>query len=292
MTDKPTIGVLIPTYNPDKMLKRVLEPVTASALKPPVLVIDSSSRDDTVAVARSYGAQAHVIPQSEFNHGATRELGRRMIGTDIIVMMTQDVVPVGDDTIERLVAPLLDGRASVSYARQIPHDGADFLEAFPRHFNYPETSELRGWEDAKLLGAYTFFCSNSCAAWNNAALDAIGGFNRTLSLEDTIAVAKLLRMGHKIAYCADAVVKHSHHFSLREEYRRYYDVGFVRALNRELLMIGGGDEGRGAAFVSTMLRRLMQEQPSLVPYAVLNAAVKWLGYRVGWHSATPTASQV
>jgi rhamnosyltransferase len=291
VTEKPTIGVVIPTYNPGNMLKRVLEPVMASALKPTVLVVDSSSRDSTVAMAQCYGARVHVIPQSEFNHGATRDLGRHMLGTDIALMMTQDIVPVGNDMIERLVAPLVDGGAVVSYARQIPHDGADFLEAFPRYFNYPDKSELRSLEDTKTSGAYTFFCSNSCAAWSNAALDSVGGFGWTLSLEDTLAVARLLRKSYKIAYCADAVVKHSHRFGLLEEYRRYYDVGFVRAQNRDLLMIEGGDEGRGATFASAMLRRLAREQPLLIPKAVMNSAAKWLGYRVGWHSAKLSAAR-
>lgn len=290
MTRKPTIGVLVPTYNAGDVLNRVLAPLSQSTLKPSVLVIDSSSRDDTVAVARSFGAQVHVILQSEFNHGATRELGRRMLGTDITVMMTQDVVPIGEDMIERLIAPLVDGRAAISYARQVPHDGASLIEAFPRYFNYPDKSELRGLEDTKTLGAYTFFCSNSCAAWNNAALNDVGGFDRTLSLEDTIAVAKLLRRGHKIAYCADAIVKHSHRFSLRGEYKRYFEAGFVRRLNRKLLMLGNGDEGRGVALVSAMLRQLVRERPSLLPFAILNAAAKWLGYRIGWYSAKQAAS--
>lgn len=289
MTEKPTVGVLIPTYNPGNMLRRVLAPVTESALKPRVLVIDSSSRDETIAVARSFGAQVHVIPPAEFNHGATRELGRKMLATKITVMMTQDVVPVGKNMIERLIAPIVDGSAAISYARQIPHDGVSVLEAFPRYFNYPEQSELRGLEDAQTLGAYTFFCSNSCAAWNNAALDEVGGFDRTHSLEDTIAVAKLLRKGYKIAYCAESVVKHSHGHSLREEYKRYFDVGFVRRRNCELLMIGRGDEGRGVEMVSAMLRRVLQERPSLLPYAVLNTMAKWLGYRIGWYSARQAA---
>ena len=97
------------------------------------------------------------------------------------------------------------------------------------------------------------------------------------------------RKGHKIAYCADTVVKHSHQFSLLE-YKRYFDVGFVRRLNCDLLMIGRGDEGRGAAPVSAMLRQLVRERPSLLPYAVLNTAAKWLGYRVGRYSAKPAAS--
>ena len=287
MVTSPSVGVVIPTYNAGNKLARVLRPVTTSPQKLPILVIDSSSLDDTVVIARSFGAQVHVIAKSDFNHGSTRELGRRMLSTDVIVMMTQDVVPVGEGMIARLVAPLIEGKAVVSYARQIPHDGADFFESFPRWFNYPEISELRSWQDTKKFGAYTFFCSDSCAAWLNTALDEIGGFPHTGSLEDTIAVAKLLRAGHKIAYCADAVVKHSHSFSLREEFRRYYEVGVARAQQRELLMIGRGDEGRGAAFMSEMLRQLIHKQPSMVPYAILSAVVKWAGYRIGWHSAKP-----
>jgi rhamnosyltransferase len=189
------------------------------------------------------------------------------------------------------VAPIIAGNAAVSYARQIPHDGANWFEAFPRIFNYPERSELRSAEDIGKLGAYTFFCSDSCAAWSNDALAEIGGFQPTISLEDTIAVAKLLQRGHKIAYCADAVVKHSHNYSLKQEFGRHFTTGYVRRKYRELLCVGGGDEGRGATFVSNMLKQLAREKPHLIPYAVVSSAVKLIGYRAGWYwnAAFPNA---
>lgn len=60
------------------------------AVETEILVIDSSSNDGTVELAASMGVEAIVIPQSEFNHGTTREMGRKLLGTDIICMLTQD----------------------------------------------------------------------------------------------------------------------------------------------------------------------------------------------------------
>ena len=72
-------------------------------------------------------------------------------------MMTQDAYPVNNAMLERLVRPLLQGEASVSYARQIPHEGADIFEAFPRVFNYPPVSHSRDIGDLKKYGVFTFF---------------------------------------------------------------------------------------------------------------------------------------
>lgn len=286
MKNRATVGIVIPTYNGEHLLPRLLGAINSFAWQVSVLVIDSSSTDGTVNIAQAAGAKVNVIKKSEFNHGSTRDLGRMLINADIVVMMTQDVIPAGPEMLDRLVSPILAGQAAVSYARQIPHDGAGFFESFPRFFNYPNKSELRGFCDVKHYGAYTFYCSNSCAAWSNSALDEIGGFGSTLSLEDTVAVAKLLRKGYKVAYCADAVVKHSHKLTMREEYRRHFDVGFIRRAQRDLLMVGSGDEARGALYVSAMLKALLVRGPHLMPYAVLIASAKWLGYRAGWYSAS------
>ncbi|WP_457618560.1 glycosyltransferase, partial [Lutibacter sp.] len=232
MKKQLSTGVIIPTHNAQHHLKQCLLPVLASPLKPSILIIDSSSKDNTVKLAKQMGVETLVIPQKEFNHGATRELARKHLNTDIVVMMTQDAYPQSSDFLEYLIAPLLEGKAAVSYARQIPHKGADFFESFPRQFNYPEKSHIRGIKDLETYGSYTFFCSDSCAAWVNSALDEIGGFFPVLTNEDTFAVAKLLNKGHHIAYVAEAVVHHSHRYSLLEEFKRYFDTGYTRRLYR------------------------------------------------------------
>ena len=68
-------------------------------------MIDSSSSDDTVALARAHGFDVQVIPKSEFNHGGTRQFGVNVLSAvDIIVFLTQDALLASPDAIERLLA--------------------------------------------------------------------------------------------------------------------------------------------------------------------------------------------
>ena len=279
-----SIGVVIPTHRAEVHLSRLLPILAASSLQPRILVIDSSSDDNTLLVAQEYGAETLVIPRNEFNHGSTRELGRKYLNTDIVVMMTQDAYPVGEEMLEHLVLPLLSGEASVSYGRQIPHAGADIFEAFPRAFNYPAVSHIRSIADVENYGVFTFFCSDSCADYVNTALDETGGFSPILTNEDYFAVAKLLQHGYRIAYVAEAVVEHSHGYTLRQEFQRYFDTGYVRAVNPWVTAVVGSAEGRGRAFLRVFLQELAVNKPLLIPYALLNTLVKWLGYRVGFCS--------
>lgn len=279
----PSVGVAVITYQAVSHIPHCLPPVLQSPLHPRVLVVNSSSGDGTVEAALKMGSEVLVVPRHEFNHGATRELARHALGTDIVVMMTPDARPRDRNVLGNLVRPIAEGAASVAYARQVPREGAKFFEAFSRSFNYPEKSENRSVEDVKKVGPAAFFCSNVCAAWSNSALDEVGGFSPTLSLEDVIATTKLLHAGHRVAYCADSVVAHSHRYTLAEEFRRHFDTGYVRAGQRQLLFTNGGDERRGAAYATGLLSRLLLEQPWLVPYGVAHLMTKYAGYRLGFH---------
>ena len=276
-----SIGVVIPTYQAAKHLPHCLPPIIQSPLKPRILIIDSSSTDNTVAIARKYGVETLIIPQSEFNHGLTRELGRKHLQTDIVVMITQDAYATSSVMLEELIHPIATRQASIAYARQIPHKNAQFFEAFPRSFNYPMNSHIRGIQDCAEYGIYTFFCSNSCAAYLNKALDEVGGFPSVLFGEDTIVVAQLLHRHHKIAYTATAEMHHSHHYSLKQEFHRHFDIGFSRHTYRSLIEIAGKDTRRGKDYFKCLIKELCRTKPMLIPYAILQTASKFLGYRLG-----------
>lgn len=281
---KPSIGIAIITHNAAKTLPTCLPPLLSSPLHPKILVVNSSSNDGTVSIAKEMGVETMVIPRNEFNHGATRELARHKLNTEIVVMLTPDAILVDETTLGKLIQPLIDGKASISYARQIPHKNAGFFESFSRQFNYPEKNHIRGITDRKIWGVYTFFCSNSCAAYRNSALDAVGGFPYVLIGEDTFTVAKLLKHGHLIAYAADAIVHHSHSYSLKQEFLRSFDTGLSRKMHAGLIEEFGKDEKRGRRYVATLIRELFDFHPALIPYALLQCACKWFGYRLGKNS--------
>jgi len=279
-----SIGVIVITHTAKKHLRKCLPVFLESSLRPRVLVVNSSSGDGTVELAQELGAETLVVPRREFNHGATRERARRHLGTDIVVMVTPDAHATDPRFLEKLVAPILSGAADVAYARQLPHAGADVFESFPRAYNYPAQSNLRSLADVPKWGVYSFFCSNSCAAWRTSALDAVGGFIPVLTNEDYFAVARILKNGGRIAYVAEAEIHHSHRYTLRQEFSRYFDTGLVRAEQPWVNEIVGAAETRGMGFAKAFFRELLRTRPWLVPYAIVQTGCKWLGYRVGFWS--------
>lgn len=276
----PSVGVAVITHNAKKHLAHCLPPLINSPLNPRVVVVNSSSHDGTVELAQELGAETLVIPRSEFNHGATRERARQYLNTDIVVMVTPDAYALNTHMLETLIAPIAEGRASVAYGRQLPHDDAGFFGSFARHFNYGEESHVRHLDDLARYGVYTFFCSDSWAAYSNQAVESIGGFPHVLLGEDTVVTAKLLRQGHHIAYVAEAAVKHSHDYSLWQEFQRHFDTGLARADYASLLQ-GASDGQRGLLYIKTLFKQAAKQCPLLLPYAFLQVNAKWFGYRLG-----------
>lgn len=276
------MGVVLLTLNAEKYLSKSLRPLINSPLKPKVLIVDSSSTDKTVRIAEDYGAKVVVIPKTEFNHGATREKGRKILGTDIVVFQTQDAYPLDETMLSKLILPLEENKAEIAYGRQVPRDGSDIFEAFPREFNYPQQSNIRSINDIDKYGVYTFFNSHSWAAYLNSALDRCGGVEIMLTNEDYFTAAKLLKEGFKIAYVSDSIVKHSHNYSLIKEFKRYFDTGYVRSEYPWVTKLVGEAETRGGRLVKGLLEKTAKEKPWLLPYAVLSSLIKWAGYRIGY----------
>lgn len=248
------------------------------------LVVDSSSTDDTVAIAREFGAEVVIIPQREFNHGQTREFARRRLGTDVVVMLTQDAILEEPEAIEHLIAPIVTHTADVSYGRQLPKPGATLWEAFVRDYNYPAHPQLRRLGDVERYGVYTFFCSDSFAAYRQSALDAAGGFDSAFTSEEYFAVARILLNGGAIAYTPEARVYHSHRYTLLQEFRRNFDTGYVRGERRWVKQYAGRAERRGAEMTKALLRTVLRRCPHHLPYVTAQTLAKLAGYRLGYHS--------
>jgi len=278
------IGLIVPTLNAGKLWQAWLYAFEQQTLKPDtLLLIDSSSGDDTVALARAHGFAVQVIPKSAFNHGGTRQLGvTALSGMDIIVFLTQDALLASPDAIEKLAAAFNDERVGAAYGRQLPHRNAGPIAAHARLFNYPAESQLRGLEDKNRFGIKTVFISNSFAAYRRNALMLVGGFPvDTIMNEDTYVAAKMLVSGWKMAYCADAQVFHSHDYNFRDEFKRYFDIGVFHIRSAWLQQTFGGASGEGLRFVVSEMRYLMKYAPWLIPSAVLRTGLKWLGFKLG-----------
>ncbi|MEZ5447707.1 MAG: glycosyltransferase [Thiolinea sp.] len=247
------------------------------------LVIDSSSHDATAALAAAAGFDVYGIDPRHFNHGGTRQLAVQLCpDADYVVFLTQDAILEQKDSLQTLLAQFEDEAVAMAYGRHIPHQQADLLEKHARGFTYPQQPATRTRADFVHLGFRAAFYSDVYACYRVAALRSIGGFpEHVIVSEDSYVSACLLLSGWKTVYSAHSEVRHSHHFSLWQVFRRYFDVGVFHAEEAALLERIGKPDKEAGVYVRSLINYLRERRKRLLPLAALQTLSKLLGFRLG-----------
>jgi rhamnosyltransferase len=249
-----------------------------------VAVVDSSSTDGSDRVAADLGFDLERIDPRKFNHGRTRQVAVDSFcqGKQFVIFLTQDAVIEGPDSLTSLLAAFSQPKVGAAYGRQLPHRNA---RPFARHsalYLYPPAGGVRTRADAARLGIRAAYMSNSFAAYRLRALYECGGFPSSLILgEDTYLSLNMLMGGWAVSYRADALVRHSHDYTITEEARRYFDFGVFHAQLPELLREFGQPEAEGVRFLKSETRYMASNAPWCLPEVVLRNTAKYLSYRLG-----------
>jgi rhamnosyltransferase len=279
------IGLIIPTLNAGSQFIELVESIKRQDIALQYkLIIDSASDDGTVAAAQCYGFDVIKIERAEFDHGATRNMGLGVsTDIDVLVFLTQDVILASPDSLRNLISVFVDSQVGAVYGRQLPHKYAGVLAAHARLFNYRGESSCRNLDDARSCGIKAVFMSNSFAAYRRKALEEVGGFpNRIILGEDVCVAAKMILKGWKTSYCAEAMVYHSHDYTLWEEFRRYFDIGAFHCSESWILGNFGCANSEGKRFVMSELNYLWNNGfKALIPYSIFRNAAKFLAYQLG-----------
>ncbi len=281
------ISLIIPTYNASKHIRELLDLLNKQTIeRKEIIVIDSSSIDGTVNIAKSFGARVISIPRGEFDHGGTRTLAGKLAKGRILVYLTQDALPCDSYAIENIVRPFYeDAKIGAVFGRQVPYEDTNLFGKHLRYFNYPEISYIREYKDKVDYGIKTVFLSNSFAAYRRTVLEQIGWFKSGLILgEDTYAGAKILKLGYKVAYTSEARVYHSHSYTVWQEFKRYFDIGVFHRCENWILREFGKPEGEGFRYVLSEIRFLLNRKTYfLLPECILRVLMKWIGYNLGYN---------
>ncbi len=278
------ISVIIPTLNGAGSIEALLSSLKQQSVETELIIIDSTSTDETVAIAQAWEARIIQIRREDFDHGATRNYAARQASGDILVFMTQDALPVSRSVLEHLTDALKAPGVAASYARQIARDGAPPPETFVRAFNYPSEPLIKTKAMVPSLGFKTFFFSNVCSSIRKDIFNRLGGFPEGVIMdEDMLFAARAINNGYGIAYVPEAVVFHSHHYGWFRQFRRYFDIGVSFRGHSNLLCVGTmGSEGM--RFVREELRFLWKNNARFwIPYVLIELACRYAGYTAGRH---------
>lgn len=278
-------NLFIPTYNAGKLWPSVLESIASQTARfNHKVIIDSGSTDDTLAMDLVRGFEIIKIDKSKFDHGGTRQLAIKTFDdADVFVFLTQDAILADPDSIAKMILKLEENPLlGMVYGRQLPHIGAKELESHARVFNYPAHSQVRSLQDAGKYGIKTISCSNSFAAYKKLAFVDVGGFPKGLILgEDVIIAGKMLLNGWQMAYHAESAVYHSHNYSIKEEFNRYFDIGVFHSDNSWIFEKFGRAESEGLKYLKSELSYLFKNNLWVLPKSGLSIMAKWLGYKAG-----------
>lgn len=291
--EQRTVDVIIPVYKPDERFRLLLQKLQEQTFAVHKVILVNTeeelwkhycSQGDHKEFLMQLGIPLEVfhVQAEEFDHGGTRRLAVERSKAPCFVCMTQDAVPADGHLIEELVRPILEGRASAAYARQLPGEGTSVIEQYTRSFNYPAKDQVKTKEDLPRLGIKTFFCSNVCAAYARADYEALGGFEaHTIFNEDMIYGARVILSGRTVAYVSKARVIHSHNYTGLQQYRRNFDLAVSQAQHPEIFGLVRS-ESEGMRLVKETAGYLLTiHRPWLIVNLVWQSGWKYLGYRAG-----------
>ena len=276
-------SIIIPTLNAANLLSSLVASLRRQSLGPQeIIVIDSSSDDDTAAEARRLGCRLVSIPRAAFNHGSTRNQAARLATGDALVFMTQDALPATNTFLEELLKPIANGEASATYARQIAYPSARPSESFARSFNYPPGNEVRTKRDIRTQGVRTFFFSNVASAIRRDVFFEMGMFPETVIMnEDMLFCSELIERGLTVMYTAEAKVFHSHDYTISQTFQRYFDIGafFARNMEHKYAL---NTRSTGASYTRNLFLFLLQNKYFYdIPFFIMETCAKFLGFHSG-----------
>lgn len=276
------VDIICPLYNAEKYIEKL----DASIKKQKEVKINkiryilTKSKDKTEQILNNLGASYKIIEPCEFSHSLTREKEAFESEADILVFITQDIIIEDEKWLYNLVKDIEENKCVAAYSRQLCDNNS--IEKYTRELNYPKESIYKTKKDIEKLQLRTFFFSDASSAIKKDVFIKINGYdNKDLPISEDMYIAyKLIMNDYTIKYCADSEVVHSHDFTLKQQYKRYYDTGKFFKENTYLNKYKVNSSGFGMA--KYVLKRAIQEKNfKAIAKFIPNMAIRFLGMKIG-----------
>jgi rhamnosyltransferase len=124
MTDA-VVSVVVRTKDEAASIGRTLELLAGQTVadRGEVIVVDSGSRDETVAIARAAGVRVIEIPAGSFTYGGSLNTGAAAATGGLVVALSAHAFPPDERWLERMVASFDDGRVACACGFEGDPDG-------------------------------------------------------------------------------------------------------------------------------------------------------------------------
>lgn len=179
--------------------------------------VDSGSTDGTLEVIRKFNAnQANIvlISPEDYIPGKVLNMMIERSQESIIVFLNADAIPLDSEWLERLLSPILNGKADATMSRQVARKDGYFIV----DYDY-----IRAYDEINLARNPCFFSAAACA-FKRELWEQTKFYDEGIS-EDLLWSKICQEKGAIFKYVPDSVVEHSHNYTLKQLYRRHYGEG-------------------------------------------------------------------
>jgi rhamnosyltransferase len=188
---------------------------------PMVLVaFDNASTDGTLEEIGKYTDLIHHVPAGAYVPG--RVLNQAMAATegDFVVFVNSDCTPQNEDMLSALLAGFSDEKVAAVFGRQAPRPDCRPLMAKDTDDTYGDGSRQRYWRHC---------FSMAVSAIRRSVWEQMPFREDIQYSEDIDWTWRARAKGYEIRYVADAIVMHSHNYTLRQFYKRQFGEGRAEA---------------------------------------------------------------
>ena len=207
------ISIVIRARNEEKYIDRLLYGITQQTIKNvEVVLVDSGSTDNTLAIASQYPVKVVHIQPENFTFGRSLNMGIEASSGEAIVIISAHCYPVYPDWLEQLVKPLENEEVAISYGKQRGGSSNHFSEHqfFSKYF--PENSVFQQGHP---------YSHNANAAIKKSLWEQHPYNENLTGLEDLAWSSWAMESGYTIAYVAEAEIIHLHDETAAQVFNRY-----------------------------------------------------------------------
>ena len=210
------ISVLMRSHNDINYIKQTVSALLVQQLDEAVEIIscDDHSTDGTAEYLASVPELRRIIPpEGKYVPGKTLNYMIAQAKGDIIVFNNGDAIPQHTEYLQNLTAPLKNPEVDCVYGNQIARENA---------FLVVRKDYERAFGDGSVSCKWHNFFSLVSSGFRKADL-LVHPFNDQIQYSEDADWVK--RYSAKIVYVPDAVVEHSHNYTLAEVKKRFYNEG-------------------------------------------------------------------
>jgi len=210
------------SHNDAEIIRRTINGLLSqTGVEFEILSFDDSSTDGTLEIIESY-PQIKRFPPENLPYNPARVLNRAVsLATgDIIVFNNSDAVPLSNDFLAKLISPLADKNVGAVFGNQLCRNDAAFLVKKDNFRAFGDGRDSANWRH--------FFSLVTSGARREVLMEH--KFDPKMQYSEDIEWSyRLKQLGFKIVYVADAKVEHSHNYTYRQMWKRFYNEGYAEA---------------------------------------------------------------